>query len=259
MQSNLYDIITEALGVRVVSARPLSGGCIGEVYRVELEAPVGDGGTSFVVAKVDQGRDPRLDIAGFMLRYLAEHSALPVPRALHSAEKLLIMECVAGDSDFSGGAQQHAADLLAGLHGIRPPESSAGFGLQCATLIGGLDQPNDWSEGWVTFFAEQRILYMVEEGLREGRVTRAVYKRLKNLVNRLDEFIDEPKYPALLHGDVWTTNVLADGTRITAFLDPAVYYGHPEIERAFITLFSTIGRPFFDRYDAQRTILPGFF
>jgi fructosamine-3-kinase len=52
----------------------------------------------------------------------------------------------------------------------------------------------------------------------------------------------------LLHGDVWTTNVLAEGERITGFLDPAIYYGHPEIELAFITLFGTFGRPFFDHY-----------
>ena len=259
MQSDLYDIITEALGVGVVSARPLSGGCIGEVYRVELEGVVGEGATSVVVAKVDEGRDPRLDIEGFMLQYLAEHSALPVPRVLHSAERLLIMEYVDGDSHFSGGAQRHAADLLAVLHGTRGRDSVKGFGLECPTLIGGLDQPNAWTDSWVSFFGEHRILYMAEEGLREGRVTRAVYKRLKGLVRRLAEFIDEPEHPSLLHGDVWTTNVLADSKGITAFLDPAVYYGHPEIELAFITLFSTFGQPFFDRYDEQLPIRPGFF
>lgn len=259
MQSDLYDIIAEALGVRVVSVRSLQGGCIGEVYRVELEGPVGEGGAAVAVVKVDSGADPRLDIEGFMLQYLAEHSAVPVPGVLHSAERLLIMEYVDGDSHFSRGAEEHAADLLATLHRGGPRDEAKGFGLHRATLIGGLDQPNPWCDAWVTFFAEHRILYMAGEGVREGRVSRGVYKRLTSLVNRLDDFIGEPAHPSLLHGDVWTTNVLADDNRITGFLDPAIYYGHPEIELAFITLFSTFGQRFFDCYDAQCPIAPGFF
>ena len=51
---------------------------------------------------------------------------------------------------------------------------------------------------------------------------------------------------------------LSDG-RVTAFIDPAVYYGHPETELAFITLFNTFGDPFFDAYHALRPIRPGFF
>ncbi|MFQ5491862.1 MAG: fructosamine kinase family protein, partial [Phycisphaerae bacterium] len=54
-------------------------------------------------------------------------------------------------------------------------------------------------------------------------------------------------------------NVLALGGRITGFVDPALYYGDPEIELAFATLFGTFGRPFFDRYQEIRPLRPGFF
>ena len=53
---------------------------------------------------------------------------------------------------------------------------------------------------------------------------------------------------ALIHGDVWTGNVLAENGRITGFLDPAPYYAHHEVELAFITLFGTFGEAFFARY-----------
>ncbi len=43
------------------------------------------------------------------------------------------------------------------------------------------------------------------------------------------------------------------------FVDPAIYYAHPEIELAFTTLFGTFERPFFDRYHELRPIAPGFF
>ena len=84
-------------------------------------------------------------------------------------------------------------------------------------------------------------------------------KRVESFAANLGEFIEEPEHPSLLHGDIWTTNVLAANGHISAFLDPAVYYGHPEIELAFITLFSTFGTPFFDAYHALRPIRPGFF
>ena len=71
----------------------------------------------------------------------------------------------------------------------------------------------------------------------------------------LDHGTDQP---SLIHGDVWTTNVLASSERITGFLDPAIYYADPEIELAFITLFNTFGRPFFQRYHELRPISTDF-
>lgn len=53
--------------------------------------------------------------------------------------------------------------------------------------------------------------------------------------------------------------MLASGNRITGFLDPALYYGHPEIELAFTTLFNTFGEAFFNRYQELTPIPPGFF
>jgi fructosamine-3-kinase len=69
----------------------------------------------------------------------------------------------------------------------------------------------------------------------------------------------EPERPSLIHGDVWTTNVLAEGEQITAFLDPAIYFAHAEIELAFTTLFGTFGPAFYERYHQIRPIGPGFF
>ncbi len=255
MRSNLYEALREALGVAVASARPLSGGCIGEVYLVGLEAPLEDGGTRRVVAKVDQSSAPRLDVEGFMLEYLAGHSALPVPHVFHASPGLLVMAHVEGESHFSSSAQRHAADVLAALHAIAAPQ----HGLERPTLIGGLEQPNPRTDSWIEFFGDHRLRYMAEEGVREGCVPRAIYKRLVQFVERLGDFIEEPPHPSLLHGDAWTTNILAAEGRITAFLDPAIYHGHPEIELAFTTLFSTFGQHFFDRYHELRPIPAGFF
>src|SRR3712207_4579564 len=100
------------LGERMLSVRPLGGGCIGEVYRAELEE-----GTP-LVAKVDRKGESHLEREAYMLRYLREKSDLPVPEVYHGSETLLLMEFVEGSSQFSEQAEHHAAKLLAALHGI---------------------------------------------------------------------------------------------------------------------------------------------
>lgn len=241
--------IEAALGLAVVDVSPLSGGCIGQVYRLRLA----DG--TRVVAKVDDRPDSQLAREGEMLSYLAAHSQLPVPAVLHQENGLLLLEFLPGESHFSAQAQAHAAELLAELHQVTAPA----FGLDMATLIGGLHQPNPWTDSWLAFFREQRLLYMGREGVRSGRLPTAVFHRLTELCEHLDNWLEEPERPSLIHGDVWTTNVLAVGDRITGFVDPAIYYADPEIELAFTTLFGTFGRPFFNRYQEIRPLKPGFF
>jgi fructosamine-3-kinase len=241
--------IEQALSGKIQDISPLSGGCIGQVYRVRLV----DG--RVVVVKYDAASGAQLDVEGFMLRYLAEQSRLPVPAVLQAEPGLLIMEFLPGDSQFGDAAQRHAAELLADLHAVSADE----FGLERDTLIGGLHQPNPQMASWLDFFREARLLAMGREGVRAHRLPSALFARLAKFAEHVDEWLVEPERPSLIHGDVWTTNVLARNGRITGFVDPAIYYAHPEIELAFTTLFGTFARPFFDRYHEIRPIQPGFF
>ena len=133
------------------------------------------------------------------------------------------------------------------------------FGLERDTLIGGLPQPNPRTESWLVFFRDRRLQYMAREAHRAGRLPAAVLGRVESLAGRLDEWIDEPPHPALIHGDMWTGNVLCHGGRISGFVDPAIYYADPEIELAFSTLFGTFGDSFFGRYNELSPLRPGFF
>ena len=82
--------------------------------------------------------------------------------------------------------------------------------------------------------------------------------RIERLAERIDEHLIEPAFSSLLHGDLWTGNVLVRGDRIAGFVDPAIYCGHPEIELAFATLFGTFGEAFFDAYEDLMKLEPGF-
>jgi fructosamine-3-kinase len=237
------------LGDRMLSARPLGGGCIGEVYRVELA----DGPS--LVAKVDREGESHLEREAYMLRYLREKSELPVPEVYHGSRRLLLMQFIEGSSRFTEGAERQAAELLAGLHGI----TADSYGHERDTLIGALDQPNQPTKSWAVFFRDHRLLYIALVAHEAGRLPVEDLRRVQRLSEMLDKLIEDPNPPALIHGDVWSANVLARGDRITAFLDPAIYYADPEIELAFISLFDSFGRPFLDRYQEIRTIRDGFF
>jgi fructosamine-3-kinase len=237
------------LGERLLSMRPLGGGCIGEVYRAELEE-----GTP-LVAKVDREGESHLEREAYMLRYLRQKSDLPVPKVYHGSEKLLLIQFIEGSSRFSEGAERHAAELLARLHGI----TADSYGHERDTLIGALDQPNPPTKSWPEFFRDHRLLYMALVAHETGRLPVDDMLRVERLSEKLGELIEDPNPPALIHGDVWSANVLARGDRITAFLDPAIYYADPEIELAFISLFGSFGRPFFDRYQEIRPLRDGFF
>ncbi len=245
----LRDEIAAAIGQIPVDFAPLHGGCISAVYRMRFAT-----GPS-LIAKVDEDDAGILPVEAFMLRYLAGNTALPVPEVSHSSERLLIMSDVPGDSHFGPAAERHAAELLAALHAHTAPT----YGFERDTVIGGLHQPNPPTELWLPFFRDQRLRHMAEEAARAGRLPADLRLRLERLCLHLEELLPEPARPSLIHGDVWTTNVLGEGGRITAFLDPAIYFAHNEIELAFITLFGTFGRDFFARYHELRPIAPGFF
>lgn len=237
-----------SLGERLRATRPMGGGCIGEVYRVELE-----GGTP-LVAKVDREAESHLEREAYMLRYLRENSGLPVPEVYHGSRTLLLMEFIEGESRFSIGAEHHAAELLAALHDV----TADAYGHERNTLIGSLDQPNSWNESWIEFFRDNRLLYLADVAHESGRLPAEDRGRIDRLAGKLEDLIEEPDQPSLIHGDVWSANVLAKGDRISAFLDPAIYHADREMELAYISLFNSFGQGFLDRYRELRGIRDGF-
>lgn len=241
--------VEAALGAPVVARRELDGGMIGRVYRVELA----DGRT--VVAKT--GGTP-LAVEGRMLRYLARHAELPVPDVYHADDDLLCIEFLPGESTITPAVERDAAAHLAALHGV----TADAFGFPFDTLTGPVPQPNPRTDRWIPFYRDKRLEHVLAlaEGDEESALTPSLAARVRAVCAELSDLIEEPAAPALIHGDVWRTNLLTDGERVVAFLDPACYFAHPEVELAYADWTDTFGEPFFERYRRERGVdLDGFF
>lgn len=241
--------VGRALGCPPPTLERLHGGCVGQVYRARAA-----GGLD-VVVKVEPEDASGLTIEALMLRYLRAHSRLPVPEVLFADDGLLVMRYIHAGEPITGRTERHAAELLADLHSLTADR----FGFEQDTRIGGLNQPNRWTASWTEFFGRYRLEAMAREAERAGRCSAALRRRVERLADTLDRFISERARPGLIHGDVWSGNVLVRDGRVAAFVDPAIYYADPEVELAFITLFGTFGDAFFERYAELRPIADGFF
>lgn len=240
--------IERALQRNVRARQPLAGGMISQVLRVVL-----DDGES-IVAKVGDGSHD-LTIEAYMLRYLRERTGLPVPAVLHSQPKLLLMEYVDGATEWEGASLRHLGELLAQCHQVTSPS----YGLERDTLAGPLRQPNPQSASWIAFFREQRLLYMISIAKESGNLPAALERRLLRIADNLDRYLVEPDKPALIHGDMWKTNVISRAGRVAGIIDPALYYAHNEMELAYMTLFGGTGAEFFSAYTDAIPIDDGFY
>ena len=240
--------LERALQRRLRSVQPLAGGMISRVLRVDLE----DGES--IVAKVGDGSHD-LTIEAYMLRYLRQHSGLPVPAVLHEETNLLLMEFVNGRIEWEGTVLRNLGELLAACHHVTSPT----YGLERDTLIGPLHQPNPQTASWIAFFREQRLHYMIGIARESGELPAELERRLLRIADQLDRFLIEPAKPALIHGDMWKTNVIARNGRVAGVIDPALYYGHNEMELAYMTLFNGTGAEFFSAYTAHIPIEDDFF
>jgi fructosamine-3-kinase len=201
------------------------------------------------------GAGPSLELEGYMLGELARLSDLPVPHVHYAAPDLLVMDFIDNDGGpITGDVERHAAELLAALHAT--PRDVIGYARD--TLIGPLPQPNPPSPLWIPFFRDHRLMHMAGAARAEGSLPLSLFGRIERLAGRLDDYLVEPPFPSLLHGDLWTGNVLVKGTRVSGFVDPAIYCGHPEVELAFTTMFGTFGAAFFDAYGDRLPLAPGF-
>jgi len=111
--------------------------------------------------------------------------------------------------------------------------------LPLITGTGGGERGRSWGE----FYAEDRLLPYLDRALMNGSIDHAGADVMDRLADRLrDGVFDTDDAPSILHGDLWSGNILWSRDR-AVLIDPASHAGHRESDLAQLAVF---GAPHYD-------------
>ncbi|PTX55295.1 fructosamine-3-kinase [Melghirimyces profundicolus] len=241
----------------ILHARSVTGGDIGEAFRLEtkenryffkyrdkapaglftaerqgLEALARGGGPVRIPTVIDHRGPEQTGVGWILMNWLEPENASSGP---DPAEAL--------------------GQGLAAIHCL----SSSSFGWESDNFIGLLPQRNTPHGSWTEFYREQRLRPQMEIARKQNRLPSRRERMLTRLMDRLDRWLDIPSIrPALLHGDLWGGNWMIGPGGLPCLIDPAVYYGHGEVDLAFSELFGGFPTRFYDAYREICPALPGY-
>lgn len=156
---------------------------------------------------------------------------------------MLVLEWVAGTK--SNQTEEKLGVQLAQMH----QSVGEAFGWEKDNLIGQLPQLNRWMDDWVDFYREQRLMPQLKWGVESQKITGERRKRLGHLMDQLNQWLDRKVQPSLLHGDLWGGNWIVGPNGEPYLIDPAVFFGHAEMDLAFSELFGGFSERFYRAYE----------
>ena len=237
--------------LRVTDRCPVYGGDINRSYRLSLS----DGSTLFM--KCNSVRNlPFFTAEAQGLAALRGTGAIGVPKPLAFGTdqtqevSFLLMEYL----ESAPKANQYWEVIgheLAALHradcsNAVSVDGNLSFGFETDNYIGASPQKNTLSENWITFYRNCRLLPQFK--MAERYFDRETRRKCMRLLDRLDSYLTEPEFPSLIHGDLWSGNVLCGPDGKAWVLDPAAYVGHFEAELAMTELFGGFPTTFYQAY-----------
>ncbi|GIT99633.1 aminoglycoside phosphotransferase [Sulfurovum sp. TSL6] len=245
----MQEELSEALGQHVKRLELLQQGQIGDIYLASVEDQ------RYVVKTSEQTE--KLAIEAHMLEDLYE-AKIRVPHVILSKGSFLVLEYIETMSQAKTTQEIEAAKLLCRLHSVT--NESRMYGYYYDTTIGPFPQKNEQTQyNWTLFLGQMRIMPMARHCYDSGKIPKQMVERLEGLCRDLYKRIDmRTIYPSLLHGDVWSGNVLFEREG-ACLIDPAIYYGDKEMELAFILLFGTFGETFFNVYQENHPLSDDFY
>ncbi|MCL4153172.1 UNVERIFIED_CONTAM: hypothetical protein GTU68_012877 [Idotea baltica] len=132
---------------------------------------------------------------------------------------------------------------LAALHQC----TSVYFGLDHDNFIGKLPQSNTQHNTWVNFYTHERLLPQLHLAISNGLLNPKEIPTTSEIKSFLDGLFKNVK-PVLLHGDLWSGNYLISTDGTPYIIDPAVYFGHHEVDIAMSQLFGGFHDAFYESY-----------
>ena len=220
----------------------VSGGDISSAYKVETQTNRFFIKTNRTPSALDMFKS---EANGLRLLGIGQNIHTPEVIHLGIMEKsaYLVLEFIetkqASNSDF-----EKLGRGLANLHSL---QKNSSFGLRENNFIGSLPQSNKTYKSWTAFYVQERLLPQFKMAVDSGLMNYGQLPKEELLFNTLKDLFGNLQ-PSLLHGDLWGGNYLISTNGNPYLIDPAVYYGHSEVDLAMSKLFGGFGRRFYDAY-----------
>ena len=250
---HLESALSESVGapVRILNSSSISGGSINDAYRLETTE-----GQFFLKVNSAVRYPGMFDKEAMGLRLLSEHSSFTIPKPIVvqqlGAKQIMVMDWVEQGSPTEDFSEQFGR-YLSEMHLCSNPR----FGLDHSNYIGSLNQSNEAEQSWEAFYWNQRIAPQIRLATDSGLVTQSMRLGFENFRKELSS-IFPTELPALLHGDLWSGNYGVDSDGSPVIFDPAVYYGHREMDLAMMKLFGGFNDSIFETYHAYQPLEPGW-
>ena len=197
-----------------------------------------------------------VELAG--LRFLRQHTQVltPTPLGVLSVQDGVILVLEAAQPLERGPRQWREIGLaLARIH----KTTGQRFGFETQGYFGPLYQDNRPSPDpdWLGFYAERRLWPRLVGAIDSGHLPTQAIRQVERLITRLPALGIPACLPALLHGDAQQNNFISTAAGAMV-VDPAVFYGSPEIDLAHVDYFQAVPEEVFLGYEEEMPIPLGF-
>ncbi len=246
IQHKIIQILTseQKKEVRIFSSHPLSGGDINSAAKIETSL-----GDFFVKWNRADLFPEMFEKEAKGLEMLKSANQLRVPNVKFvdyaSNDFFLVLEYLESATP-ENYFWENFGRGLAKLH----KTTSDYFGLDHDNYIGSLTQSNRKKNNWIDFFVEERLGFQLKLARDSHLIDSGVLGAAERLFNRLNEIIPKEQ-SSLLHGDLWSGNFMLGDQGEACIIDPAVYYGHREMDIAMTRLFGGFNHSFYEAYNQE--------
>lgn len=239
------------ISCEINAIKSIGGGCINQTAKIE--ASVGDYFLKWNSPFLYPGMF-EAEVKG--LKLLDKQKALIIPAVISSGntgnDSFLLLEYIEKGPNTTA-FWKHFGKSLAELHRVCAPF----FGLDHDNYIGSLPQSNRNHKDWSSFFIAERIEPQIKLARENGSIANATIARFESLYKKLED-IFPPEPSALIHGDLWNGNFMATQNEQACIFDPAVYFGHREMDIAMSKLFGGFDQKFYDSYNFHFPLQKGW-
>ena len=248
MNAGLRESLQAVLDRPILELLPVSGGCISEAWQVRTTEET-------VFVKLSKGLLPgMLSAEAQGLHELAKSGAIRVPEVIRLTEDFLVLEFIPTAINPLTDFWPRLGQQLANLHAY----SRKIHGFHQDNFIGRSPQKNHSTANWKEFFWQRRLLPQWELAVQRGipNTTKPLWQQLEILWPAPLE--GSSAQASLLHGDLWSGNVLVSNNGEPVVIDPAVYYGDAEADLSLTYLFGGFSAAFYQAYHEIRPKSEGF-